>query len=364
MDGLAVFRVLRRLFWLLPVSLVLASCATAPMRSLSCVEAPDPKIQVSADGATATTRLSVLSYNLEGLAWPARSGRARYLREIGRHLDVMRRNGTGPDVVLFQEMFRGAAKKAVAASGYPAIASGSKRARQPRRTDGEALPKKRYFRDGGFGLRLTGSGLAIASRYPIRGTDMSVYGACAGLDCFARKGIMLTQISIPGVPAPVNIYNTHMNAAEESRVSEGRHLAAHARQALEASAFIRRTHDANLPVILGGDFNMMHSDARWEIFSRYQSLNLVHRVCEDSASGCEVLVSWDGDAPWMDTQDLQFYWPGRDVSVRPVKVEAMFDGTPGNPKLSDHDGFMVTYELSWPVNAPAQPRCAPQPMGD
>ncbi len=34
----------------------------------------------------------------------------------------MREAGTGPDVILFQEMFSGAAKRAVEASGYPAIA--------------------------------------------------------------------------------------------------------------------------------------------------------------------------------------------------------------------------------------------------
>lgn len=58
-------------------------------------------------------------------------------------------------------------------------------------------------------------------------------------------------------------------------------------------------------------------------------------------------MSWDGDEPWMDTQDLQFFWPGDRVAIRPIRVEAMFDGGESGPVLSDHDGFLVTYELRW-----------------
>jgi hypothetical protein len=75
---------------------------------------------------------------------------------------------------------------------------------------------------------------------------------------------------------------------------------------------------------------MRHLEVRWANFSRYQSLDLVHRTCARPESHCDVHMSWDGDALWMDTQDLQFFWPGERVSIRPVRVEAMFDGLPGN----------------------------------
>ena len=58
-------------------------------------------------------------------------------------------------------------------------------------------------------------------------------------------------------------------------------------------------------------------------------------------------MSWDGDAPWMDTQDLQLFRAPRDTILVPVRVQAMFDGSKGDPKLSDHDGFLVTYRLTW-----------------
>jgi hypothetical protein len=59
-------------------------------------------------------------------------------------------------------------------------------------------------------------------------------------------------------------------------------------------------------------------------------------------------MSWDGDAPWLDTQDLQGFDNGALVAVRPLRVEAKFDGPSTGGKLSDHDGYEVTYRLSWP----------------
>ena len=330
-------------------ALLLTGCGTPlPMRTLACRSAAPAEI-VRSDGRKTMT-LRVLTYNIEGLGFPARKGRAPELRQIGTMLSAMRAAGTGPDIVLFQEMFSGAAKKAVAGTGYPAIAPGPRRSTRPFESTREKLPGKSKLKRGEIGVRFTGSGLAIASLYPIMATDLRAYGArsCAGLDCLANKGIMLARIVIPGVPTPVDVYNTHMNSRGASKTPESRNRAAHDRQALEASEFIDNTHDDNYPVIFGGDFNMRRSEPRWENFSRYQSLSLVHRVCIDRSSGCEVKMSWDGDAPWMDTQDLQFFWAGSAVTIRPIRVEALFDGSPESPQLSDHDGFMVTYRLEWP----------------
>jgi endonuclease/exonuclease/phosphatase family metal-dependent hydrolase len=342
-------------------ALLLASCGTtpAPVRVLTCAEAAPPAIVQSSDGMKSTT-LKVLTFNIEGLGFPARKGRETELRQIGERLFAMREAGTGPDIILFQEMFSGAAKNAVAASGYPAISSGPGRTTRATGPKQEKLPGKAKLKRGEVGMHFAGSGLAIASRYPIILTDMRAYGAraCAGLDCLANKGIMMARIAIPGLPTPIDVYDTHMNSRGASKAPHERNLAAHDRQALEASQFIDATHDDNFPVIFGGDFNMRHSEPRWENFSRYQSLNLVHRVCVDPASGCEVKMSWDGDEPWMDTQDLQFFWSGNPASIRPIRVEAVFDGSPDSPQLSDHDGFMVTYELKWPASAsPQAPVC-------
>jgi endonuclease/exonuclease/phosphatase family metal-dependent hydrolase len=303
--------------------------------------------------------LKVLTYNIEGLGFPARSGRAPDLRQIGTRLDAMRAAGTGPDIVMFQEMFTGAAKRAVAATGYPAIAPGPTRSTKPFQSTREKLPGRSKPRRGEVGLKFQGSGLAIASRYPIMFTDVRAFGkkSCAGFDCLANKGVMLARIYIPGLPTPVDVYDTHMNSRGASKTPEPRNRAAHDRQALEASEFIDLTHDDSYPVIFGGDFNMRHSEPRWQNFTRYQPMTLVHQWCVDKSSGCDVRMSWDGDEPWMDTQDLQFFSGGGVVSVRPIRVEALFDGSPESPKLSDHDGYMVTYRIEWPAAAPINPSC-------
>ncbi len=346
---------------LLPLLLVTASCGLPPpARSISCAAAPAPEISRSADGLTERTTLSVLTYNIEGLAWPARQGRGPALREIGERLAAMRAAGAAPDIVMFQEMFSDAAKRAVADAGYPAIAPGPDRRTRSGDSVDDPLPGSRNVRRGEIGLRLLGGGLAITSRYPITHSERRAYGrrSCAGIDCLSNKGVMLARIVIPGVPTPIDLYNTHMNSGRASRVAEERHLAAHERQALEASWFIERTHDDRFPLVFGGDFNMRHSEDRWDNFSRYQSLELVHRLCADPDSGCDVRMSWDGDEPWMDTQDLQFFWSGEAVTMRPIRVETMFDGGPSGPQLSDHDGFLVTYELSWPVSVAGRNHCA------
>jgi hypothetical protein len=229
-------------------------------------------------------------------------------------------------------MFSGAAKKAVAAAGYPAMVTGPRRTARPYSSTTDPLPGSSSLRRGELGIHLTGGGLAITSRHPITYTEIQAYGrrSCAGIDCLSNKSIVLARILVPGVPGTIDIYNTHMSARGASRAPAARSAAARDRQSLEASDFINRTHDDASPVVFGGDFNMRHLEVRWANFSRYQSLDLVHRTCARPESHCDVHMSWDGDALWMDTQDLQFFWPGERVSIRPVRVEAMFDGLPGN----------------------------------
>ncbi|SFR96782.1 endonuclease/exonuclease/phosphatase family protein [Sphingomonas jatrophae] len=315
---------------------------------------------ITADHGTARTRLSVLTYNVEGLGWPARTGRAAKLREIGTRLAALREAGAAPDIVLFQEVFSGAAQRAVHRSGYPAMIPGPGRTtRASADAPAAPLPGKPKLKRGELGLHLVGSGLVTASRYPITFTTRRAFGprACAGIDCLSNKGVVLARVYVPGLPAPLDIYNTHMNSQAASRAPEARRIAAHERQTSAIAAFVGRTRDHAGAAILAGDFNMKHSDSRWEHFSRSLQLKLVHRICATPAGQCDVRMSWDGDEPWKDTQDLQFFQSGRGVTIRPIKVEALFDGGPSGPALSDHDGFLVTYELSWRVTQPSA-RCA------
>jgi len=323
----------------------LGGCASFPARYSPPV-AEDVPASAHAEGDHAT--LDVLTYNVEGLQWPARSGRAPDLARIGHILRSLRSQGRAPDVVLFQEVFSGAAVRAVKDSGYPYMIGGPLRTSSSAdtaadaRREGRPRPTK-----GEIGFRFTGSGLVIASRWPVTFAVRDAYSrkTCAGFDCLSNKGVVLVRIAVPGVPAPVEIADTHMNAQKASKVSLERHRAAHRYQSEELALFLERHHAPHAPLILGGDFNMRRSTERFAAFRSRIPFAQVHEYCAPPGR-CDVRLSWDGDAPWMDTQDLQFFASGDEVRVTPQRVEAMFDGSPECPKLSDHDGLRVIYRFS------------------
>lgn len=337
---------------------MLAGCGTLPkFRSPACLAtAPIPPDGAGERSAT----LDVLTYNIEGLPWPVRKGRGPSLDAIGEKLRALQANGDAPDIVLFQEAFSRRAVSSVVAAGYSAVASGPGRLRRSHYSVDTALPGRSRPAKGELGIRLTTSGLIIASRYPITSIVTDAYSrkACAGFDCLSNKGAMLASIVVPGVPDAISIANTHMNARYASKVAPARNLAAHRAQSRELQAFLTAQHDGARPLILGGDFNMRRSPERFERFGLNGPLTHVHGYCLGNEA-CDVRMSWDGDAPWMDTQDLQFFLSGTRVRVTPIRVEAMFDGSPDSPKLSDHDGFRVVYRLSWTGDAPPAAACRP-----
>lgn len=307
-------------------------------------DAPSMPAGTAATGAPVT--LDILIYNIEGLPWPARSGRAPSLTQIGTILKQLNASGDAPDLVLFQEAFSKAAIRSVKGSGYPYMAGGPSRTQRSIDRTQVRKPGRPPWLKGELGIRFAGSGLVIASRYPLMAIMSDPYSrkTCAGFDCLSNKGVMMVRVAVPGLPSPVDVASTHMNAQRASKVQERRHLAAHQAQVRELRLFLDRYHDPRNPLILGGDFNMRGSTARFETFRRHVPMTLVHEHCL-AVPGCDIALSWDGDEPWMDTQDLQLFSSGARVAVRPIRVEAMFDGSAGSPRLSDHDGFRVTYRL-------------------
>ena len=341
-------------------ALLLGGCVSLPRaRSAPCEAAPAPEVTLSQDGRTASVRLDVLTYNVEGLPKMTRSGRRDPLKELGEHLARIRASGTGPQVVMLQEVFSRRARSAALAAGYTSLAPGPSAHHIPPPRVRPSLPGRSNPRKGELGLKLVSSGLLIAADFPFVETRARPFrrGSCAGIDCLANKGVAFARMVVPGVPVPIDLYTTHMNSTGASRVPQARHLAAHNKQAAEIAGFVAETSPPENPILFGGDFNMRRSPDRFEHFVRLHTLQLVHVHCRERPESCDVRMSWDGDAPWMDTQDLQLFAAGRQVTVRPVRVEAMFDGSEGSPRLSDHDGFRVVYEISWPVGLQPAP-CA------
>lgn len=346
-------------------SLLLAGCASFPDDRIIAHSALTPEIRHDPESGEYFTLISVLSYNVEGLPWPARNSRASRLREIGRQLAEMRAQGTAPDVVLLQEVFTTQAAQIGVIAGYQnRIRGPSRRADRPRANGDEADPglagSRKRLKGEGLG-RLFSSGLYMLTDFAVREAGGQAFPrrACAGFDCLANKGLQHARLGIPGVPQAIDLFNTHLNSASASRVSPRRSLLAHQQQIAETIRFLGAARDPDNPLIFGGDFNMRHSDARLERFAQTFPYTLVHRHCARTAGACEVGLSWDGDEPWRDTQDLQGFDDGL-VRVRPVSVEAMFDLPWRGRPLSDHDGLLVVYRLSWPIERAAEPAVAPE----
>jgi len=99
------------------------------------------------------------------------------------------------------------------------------------------------------------------------------------------------------------------------------------------------------PLIVGGDFNVMHAPDRFDYVMADYPFEVVSRWCHNLPGACDTQISYDGDAPWLDTQDLIGFLDGDKVDVTPTRVEATFDGA-NEPVLSDHDGYRVTFQLT------------------
>lgn len=352
MARLSAGRCSRLLLSALAPLLLGAAPKKAPPSQAPCVE---PRVEQLANGQARTT-LDVMTYNIEGLGFPARTNRGPKLAEIGKRLDAMRDDGEGPDIILFQEAFSDAAKNAVTLAGYPETVRGPGRHRTRELSaakEERAGAGKRSIKRGEIGLKLSSGGLAIASRYPIEIHQSEPFASksCAGLDCFANKGALFARVTVPGAPDPIDIFDTHMNSRRASKAPPRRTLPIHQAQAAELGDFIDAVSSPANPALLGGDFNMRNSEVRLDFLEPRLPLILVHRFCLQPDAGCDIRMSWDGDAPWLDTQDLQFFRSGSRVQVRPIRVEAAFDGSEGSPRLSDHDAYRVVYELTWPAHA-------------
>jgi endonuclease/exonuclease/phosphatase family metal-dependent hydrolase len=320
-----------------------------------CVSYPDvpaPQAAAPAPGPPPAT-LSVMTYNLEGLTWPARTGRRPFLEAMTAEFARMEQAGELPDVIVFQEAFSTTALRTATSTPLPYVVLG------PRASTRSGLPKtsdpvlrKRNVLRGEWGIRFMGSGIAVASRYPITASFSQPFGptSCAGWDCLANKGVLLVQIAVPGLADPIEIATAHMNAQGASKAPPEKHFAAHNAQSAELADFLDRVSRPASPMILAGDFNMRRSPARLNAFETQNGYQLARRYCLEAREDpgmppCEIRLSFDGDEPWLDTQDLQIYDDGENIALRPVRIEAWFDGPDAGGKLSDHDAYIVTYAI-------------------
>lgn len=301
--------------------------------------------------ASTDVGFTVLTYNVEGLAWPARAGRGSRLRIIEERLSALHAQGVAPDIVLLQEAFSREAIAIARNSGYanviPGPARGDRRQLDRAEIDRDHARERNFFRGERLLGRRTHSGLYILTDLPVHVVAREPFSgrACAGFDCLSNKGVMMVRVGLPNGQT-LDVFNTHFNSRRAARVDLERADAAHRFQLEESSIFLDRHRTIGTSAIYGGDFNMRGAPERFDPFDEAKTeFEIAHRFCARNRDICDVALSWDGDEPWMDTQDLQIFQSSESSLLEPVRIEAMFDEPVDGRPLSDHDGLLVTYRV-------------------
>lgn len=292
--------------------------------------------------------LDVMTYNVEGLPPELHGDRAKDLARIKQSFNDMIAKDTAPDILVVQEMFTDDAIAKLRAIRYPNFIYG------PTRRDVVApLPVVRL---AGYApqmpsIRAQPSGVAILSRYPVTAHRKRAFGyiSCSGADCLANKGMMIADIAIPGVPVPLRVATTHMNAQDASGMPERVHLHAHRQQSEELADFLG-DFDDQAPMIIAGDFNMRASPARFAHFNSRIPHITAHHYCNQNRGECSAAIPLQPPAPWLTTQDLQFFKNGSAAKLRPVQLSHWFDTPERGGALSDHAAQRVRWTLSWPIH--------------
>ena len=294
--------------------------------------------------------LSVMTYNVKGLPWPAARGRGPALEAIGQRLARMRERGVQPQVVLLQEAFTGHAKAIGRRAGYRHVAVGPQQA--PATTApplGKRFAAAARWGRGELSGSLLDSGLVILSDYPIARSRNLAFpqGACAGFDCLAAKGVMIAWIAVPGAPQPIAIVNTHLNSRRATRVAGERADEAYAWQVAATRRFVTEHIDADAPVIFGGDFNAGEAPRRLAALAR----PMLGAAEQDGLSAALTLrhtstVTRDEAAHILErNKDKLLSRSGSRLSLAPRHVSVPFGVRSRTAPLSDHAGFAIAYAL-------------------
>ena len=306
------------------------------------------------------TELSVLTYNIEGLPWPARSGRAADLARIADRLQVLRAEGRQPHVVLFEEAFSHKARSIAQKAGYRYVADGPSAsdtgapANSP--ADRAFNAAARFFSGEKWG-KLRGSGLRIASDFPILDVKRMAYSTCAGMDCLANKGAVLVTIAVPGVSQPVAIVDTHLNSRTAARVPVDRSFYAYQRQVDALSDFVRANVPPGMPFIVAGDFNAGQEPRRRDYLLQQAAswrsdlpVRAALDICLDEGGLCETEDRRDLAFSQKRGRDYQLFASSEAANLTLESVAALFGHDAAGHMLSDHVGYSATYRVG---DAPA-----------
>ncbi len=322
---------------------------------------------LAARGVAATTpaaqgagTLSVLSYNVEGLPWPAASGRSAAADEIAASLVAQRRAGTAPHVVALQEAFGPDQKRIGREAGYSYAAFGPSHrfaSASPQTTDDRRFVDQASAWLGETLGKHANSGLAVFSDYPIVWTKRIAYPdyACAGWDCLANKGALAVALAVPGYSQPIVVVDTHLNSRSASHAASARSLYAYQRQVDLLQRFVDQSAEGAGAVILTGDFNVGLDPVRQAYLGRHLlSADDLALAAEETECGqnCREMA----DPAAVTAANLKgakslIAFHDTVSSLAPGSRPDIFGRKPDGAMLSDHIGLAVRFR-SVSMNGP------------
>lgn len=263
-----------------------------------------------------------MSYNIKGLPSVLLSSDwkdGRYAL-IARTLKTRHADGTAPDVVALQEAFSDPALVLLRESGYAHVAAGPPAA----------------------SLLGVNSGLFVLSRHKVLFEASRAFGPklCLSWDCFSNKGVQMVRLDVPGLPRPLEVFNTHLQAGRED-------TAARQAQVKILLEFFREHHVPGNPVVFAGDFNFRPGLGQKSFQHFDEGLKLVHagKLCLEKGCAKGKDEGWHGI--WERAVDHQFFADEGPVSFTPVLVERSYREPLDGMRLSDHPAHEVRYELRW-----------------
>ena len=226
-----------------------------------------------------------------------------------------------PDIVVFQEAFDGAAdrilKKKLKAK-YPYILG--------------PVNKKAGFKING--------GVLICSKYPMRKLGTVQYSQCDDFDCWARKGVMLVEVTIGN--HTFQIAGTHMNG--------GGSVALKTSQYREMGNLVKEFARPGVPQFCVGDYNTSNLEPQY-----YNAL-ISNMDAEDGPISGDLQVTNDHLNNDMEEdfnpkdRNIIDYILYRPNGIRPQKMtrtikQYCYPWMKGHDDLSDH--YALVMDLTW-----------------
>lgn len=291
------------------------------------------------DEKACQTELSVLSYNIRAL--PLFTGRGEEAFEHIGHVFAQRAEKMeAPDIVLLQEAFHSPfVDKIRAEFKFPYEADGKHK-------------KDKFILDNG-------SGIEIWSQHPTGHVVKDTFSRSDPFESLARKSVVVTTLDIPGLPEPLYIGTTHMNAGSEMSILDD----IREQQIDESRALYDRMGMEGKPFIFAGDFNFKPKhDSYYHMMEQFPELIDAGAFCLVDEH-CNEIIEDPNETSltpiWHTTNDRHFFSASENqtIQIRPVEVIRNFDSdSHGYDELSDHHGYEVRYELSWDCNNQDAPK--------